>query len=161
MNTLIVYYSMSGNTVYAAEQIASKLGADTLRLKPVKTYPDKGFRKFFWGGKSALMSERPALEPYSFKQENYEQIVFGFPVWASCVTPPLRSFIEENRAGLEGKRLAAFACQKGSGAEKALAALRALLGVESLAAEAVFIDPKQKQGPETNQKIADFCEKLK
>ena len=57
MKTLIVYYSLEGNTQYAAERIAGRIGADVLRLVPKKAYHDKGFAKFFWGGKSAVMGE--------------------------------------------------------------------------------------------------------
>lgn len=64
MKTLIVYYSLEGNTEYAAGRIAAALQADTLRLRPKKAYADKGFAKFFWGGKSAVMAEKPELEPY-------------------------------------------------------------------------------------------------
>ena len=38
MKTLIVYYTLEGNTHYAAKKIASELGADVLRIKPVKIY---------------------------------------------------------------------------------------------------------------------------
>ena len=31
MKTIIVYYSMEGNTEYAAEKIASELGAESVR----------------------------------------------------------------------------------------------------------------------------------
>ena len=110
MKTLIVYYTLEGNTHYAAKKIASLLDADVLRIKPVKTYPRKGFRKFLWGGKSAVMAETPELEPYTFDASAYDRIVFGFPVWAGNVTPPLRTFIKEN--DLSGKRFAAFACRK-------------------------------------------------
>ena len=48
MKTLVVYYTLEGNTHYAAKKIVSELGADMLRLKPVKTYPKQGFRKFLW-----------------------------------------------------------------------------------------------------------------
>ena len=63
MKTIIVYYSMSGNTDWAAGELAERLGAEKLRLEPETAYPDSGFRKFFWGGKSAVMAEKPALEP--------------------------------------------------------------------------------------------------
>ena len=96
MKTLIVYYTLEGNTHYAAKKIASQLDADVLRVKPVKTYPRKGFRKFLWGGKSAVMAETPELEPYTFDASAYDRIVFGFPLWAGNVTPPLRTFIKEN-----------------------------------------------------------------
>ena len=159
MKTLIVYYTLEGNTHYAAKKIASQLDADVLRVKPVKTYPRKGFRKFLWGGKSAVMAETPELEPYTFDASAYDRIVFGFPVWAGNVTPPLRTFIKEN--DLSGKRFAAFACQSGAGAEKAFEKLKAALGIRELDAELVLIDPKTKPDPINEKKISGFCGKLK
>lgn len=159
MKTLIVYYTLEGNTHYAAKKIASLLDADMLRIKPVKTYPRKGFRKFLWGGKSAVMAETPELEPYTFDASAYDRIVFGFPVWAGNVTPPLRTFIKEN--DLSGKRFAAFACQSGAGAEKAFEKLKAALGIRELDAELVLIDPKTKPDPINEKKISGFCGKLK
>ena len=111
MKTLIVYFSLEGNTDCAARRIADILGADTLRVYPVKAYPDKGFAKFFWGGKSAVMAETPALEAYAAPLEAYGRVIFGFPVWAGNMAPPIRSFVREN--DLSGKRIAAFACQSG------------------------------------------------
>ena len=104
MKTLIVYYSLEGNTEYAAGQIAAILGADTLRIEPAKAYPATGFAKFFWGGKSAVMAETPELKPYVFHADDYDRIVFGFPVWASNFAPPIRTFIEDNKEELEEKR---------------------------------------------------------
>ena len=71
MKTIIVYYSLEGNTEYAAGKIASGLCADILRIEPVKTYPSSGFSKFFWGGKSAVMAETPRLMPYDFNSDAY------------------------------------------------------------------------------------------
>ena len=159
MKTLIVFYSLEGNTAYAAERIAAALGADTLRLEPVKNYPDSGFRKFFWGGKSAVMAETPKLMPYDFDAAAYDRIVFGFPVWAGNVTPPIRTFVKENE--LKGKRIAAFACQSGSGAEKAFGRLKAALDIDALEAELILIDPKAHPAAENEQKITAFCERLK
>lgn len=159
MKTLIVYYTLEGNTHYAAKKIASLLDADMLRIMPVKTYPRKGFRKFLWGGKSAVMAETPELEPYTFDASAYDRIVFGFPVWAGNVTPPLRTFIKEN--DLSGKRFAAFACQSGAGAEKAFEKLKTALGIRELDAELVLIDPKTKPDPINEKKISGFCGKLK
>ena len=155
MKTLIVYYSLEGNTQYTAERIAAAIGAETLRLAPEKAYPDSGFKKFFWGGKSAVMAEKPKLQPYEFDPAAWERIIIGFPVWAGNVTPPIRTFIKEN--DLRGKRIAAFACQSGAGAEKAFAKLKAALGVSALEAEMVLIDPKTKPSEANEQKIAAFC----
>ena len=159
MKTIVVYYSMEGNTDLAAKEIASELDADTLRIYPVKAYPDSGFRKFLWGGKSAVMGDKPALEPYVFNAALYDRVIIGFPVWASNMAPPLRTFIRDNP--LDGKRVAAFACQAGSGAEKAFGKLKKLMGMEDLEAELILIDPKSKPDDDNAKKIRAFCEKLK
>ncbi len=151
---------MGGNTKWAAEQIAARLDADLLRIEPVQAYPDKGFRKFFWGGKAAVMAETPALEAYEFDAAAYERVIFGFPVWAGNVTPPIRTFVKENKDAMRDCRKAAFACQSGSGAEKAFEKLKEVLGINSLEAELVLIDPKSKPAAENEEKIAAFCEKL-
>ena len=158
MKTIIVYYSMSGNTDFAAREVASRLGADTLRIEPEKSYPDKGFKKFFWGGKSAVMAETPPLRPYHFAAEDYEQVILGFPVWAGNLTPPLRTFLRDNADALAGKQVAAFACQSGSGAEKAFAKLGALLG-RAPDATLVLIDPKTRPDPANDAKLREFCGK--
>ena len=157
MNTAIVYYSMSGNTAFAARRIAELLRADLIEIKPEKAYPDKGFRKFFWGGKSAVMAETPALAPFEFRAEKYERIIFGFPVWAGNVAPPLRTFVRDRLEEIRGKRFAAFACQSGSGAQKAFGKLAACLGIDRFAAELVLIDPKDRPKADTGEKIAAFC----
>lgn len=159
MKTLIVYYSLEGNTEYAANKIAEVCEFDALRLVPVKEYPASGFKKFFWGGKSAVMAETPELEPYTFDADSYDRIVFGFPVWAGNVTPPIRTFVKDN--DLKGKRIAAFACQSGAGAEKAFAKLKEAIGINQLEAELVLIDPKVRQNAENDRKINDFCAKLR
>ncbi len=158
MKTIIVYYSLEGNTDYAANKIASELGADILRIDPVKNYPSSGFSKFFWGGKSAVMAETPRLMPYDFNAGAYDRVIFGFPVWAGNVTPPIRTFVKDNN--LQGKRIAAFACQSGAGAEKAFAKLKAALGIDDLEAELILIEPKAKPYAENEGKIKAFCDAM-
>ena len=158
MSTLIVYYSLNGNTDYAAGLLQEKLGADVLRLEPVKAFPDKGFKKFIYGGKSALMAETPELVPYTFDTEKYDCVIIGFPVWAANVAPPIRTFVKEN--DLRGKKVAAFACQGGSGAEKAFVKLAAAIGIEEIAPALVLNDPKDRPKPEHAEKIEAFCKML-
>lgn len=160
MKTAIVFYSMHGNTAMIANQLAQKLNADLIEIKPVQAYPDKGFKKFLWGGKSAVMAETPELEPYVFRAEEYDQIIFGFPVWAGNVTPPIRSFVKGNIQALKTKQIAAFACQSGSGAEKAFRKLQECLGQVSLKATLVLNDPKDRPSPVTDQKTELFVRSL-
>ena len=160
MKAAIVYYSMSGNTEYAAKKIAEKTGAELIKIEPEKKYPDKGALKFLWGGKSVIMGEKPKLKPYSFDADKYDTVIFGTPVWASSVSPPVKSFIAENRDKLKGKRFAAFFCFLGGGADKAEEKLKRLLGTEKLASSLVLIDPLNKPTEENGNKLASFCEAL-
>ena len=158
MKTIIVYYSMGGNTEFAALEAAEKLGAALLRIEPEKAYPDKGFKKFLWGGKSAVMAETPALRPYDFDASVWDQVILAFPVWASSPAPPLRTFLRDHAAALQGRRVAALACQAGSGAEKAFAKLEAALG-KPLDATAVLIDPKDRPSADNEAKLTEFIGK--
>ena len=161
MDTLVVYYSMNGNTAYTARKIASALNADLLEIKPVREYPDKGVKKFLWGGKSAVMAETPELQPYEFDPEKYSTVIIGFPVWAGNVAPPIRTFARGNLQALKGKRLAAFACQGGRSAQRAFAKLAALLGMDGFAALLVLNDPKDRPDAGNDAKINEFCDKCR
>ena len=160
MRTAIVYYSLTGNTAYAAELAAKELGAELVPIAPVKPYPVKGLAMFLHGGRAAAFGETPKLTSYSFDAEGYDTVIFAFPVWASNIAPPIRTFVKDNKDYLAGKRIAAIACFKGGGADKAFIKLKAALGIEELAAELVLIDPKDKPSEENEKKLQGFCEKL-
>lgn len=160
MKTVVVYYSLGGNTAWAAGRIAEKLGAELLPVEPKKAYPTRGAAKFLLGGKSAVFEETPALKPCAPLPEDAELVVFGFPVWAGNVAPPIRSFLKEYGESLKGKTFAAFACQSGAGGEKALGKLKQCLGAP-LREELILIDPKDKPSEENEERIAAFCESIK
>ncbi len=159
MKRLIVYFSLEGNTEYIANKLADKIGADMLKLVPLKAFADKGFAKFFWGGKAAVMAEKPELESYSFGAD-VDEIIIGFPVWAGNITPPIRTFVSDNFEALKDKRISAFACQSGAGAEKAFAKLKTLLGIDDFYETAIFIDPKEKPSEENDLKLDLFSKRI-
>jgi flavodoxin len=160
MGTAIVYYSMHGNSEMVAEKLASKLGADVIRIEPDKAYPDKGAKKFLWGGKSAVMGEQPVLKPYEFESSKYDKIIIGFPVWASRPAPPICTFLNENKDKMRGKEIAVFACQSGNGAEKAFERVKKQLGIDTFVAELILIDPKTRASVDNDKKIDSFCKLL-
>ena len=159
MKTAIVYYSMSGNTKYTADKIAERIEADIIRIEPVKAYPDKGAKKFIWGGKSAVMGESPALQPYEFSVDKYDSIILGTPVWASNFAPPIRTFIKDN-PDIHRKKIAVFTCFSGGGADKAIEKMKKYIGIEEFEAELILVDPKEKVKAEDDEKIDAFCEML-
>lgn len=161
MKTAVVYYSMSGNTKMIAEMIGKGLSADIIEIVPQKAYPDKGMKKFLWGGKAAVMGDMPALEPYSFDADQYDTIIFGSPVWASNISPPIRSFVKMNKEKLDTKQFGLFLCFSGGGADKAVLKLKNLLNMVDFKAELILVDPKEKPSSEYENTVHRFCEKLK
>lgn len=161
MKTAIVYFSLNGNSDFTANKIAEKIDADLIRLIPVKAYPKTYWKQLFWGGKSVVMGEKPKLEPYTFDAAKYDRIILGTPVWASTFAPPLKTFILENKDKLKGKKIAAFTCFTQSGDEKTYKKLKEILEIDSLEAVLGLADPKDKPVPENENKINEFCKKLK
>ena len=158
MKTLIVYYSLEGNTKWAAEQLAARLDADTLRLVPKEAYPDKGFKKFLFGGKSAVMKETPELEPYTVDLAPYERVILATPVWAGTLAPPLRSFIRAESLG--GKQIALVASSMGGSPGKTFVNLMAMLGLSGDIPTLSLRDPKSHPSKANEEAMEAFCKRL-
>lgn len=157
MRTAIVYYSLTGNAARIAGVLSGLLDSELIELKPVKAYPDKGFKKFLVGGKDAVSGAEPELLPYSFEAEGFEAVIFITPVWASRMAPPLRTFISENREALKGKKLGAAVTCRGGGADKALEDMRAHLDILSFQKTAVLLDPHEKNESVNDRQIAGLA----
>jgi len=158
MKTAIVYYSLEGNTKFVAEKMAAELGADLIRLVPVKEYPTGNVSKYFWGGKSAVFREHPKLEPYHLQTEEYELVIIGSPIWASTYAPPLRTFLRDH--SLRNKKIAIYACCSGGTADKYFAQVKEESKATEVMATARFVDPLKNAGEELDRKIKQFCDKL-
>ena len=161
MKTAIIYYSLEGNAKYMSEQIAENIDGDLIQLIPKKAYPASGFKKYLWGGKSVVISEKPELKPYEFDADKYDSIVFASPVWASCFAPPIRTFINDNREKLKGKKISLALCYMGGGADKAQRKLLSFLEIDKFEAVLNLIDPLKKKKDEDIVKIKEFCEMIK
>ena len=64
--------------------------------------------------------------------------------------------MNENKVSLQEKEIAAFACQSGSGAEKAFGKISDILGRDKPTATMILIDPKDKPSVENERKIKVF-----
>ena len=159
MKTAIVYYSLNGNIRYVSGKIAKELGADIIELVPVKAYPDKGMKKFIWGGSAVTFKKKPELESYTFNAADYELVIIATPVWAGSFTPPFRTFFEDN--DLTGKKIAVVASSAGGNSAKCIDAVRQACNADSLVAELSVIDPKDQPSEEKEKQIAEFIKTVK
>lgn len=150
MSTLVVYFSFNGNTKFIAEKVAETISADIIELKTSEKYPEKGFQKYFWGGKSVIFGEKPKLINEHIDLNRYETIIIGTPVWAGAFTPPIKSLISQYK--IQGKRIALFASHGGGGAKKCFTKLKKELSENEFISEIEFVEPKKS--PEENSSKA-------
>lgn len=140
---LVIYYSFEGSTAMLGKTIAESLDADILELKPVDEVKTHGFMKFVWGGRQAIMKKKPELQPYNLDLSKYDLIFLGTPVWAGNMTPPIRSFL--NNEEIKDKEIALFCCHQG-GIGKTLRTLKEDLAKNNnVVSEIDFLRPERNK----------------
>lgn len=158
MKTLVIYYSLEGNTKLIAETIAKETSADILELKTKKEYPTGGFKKYLLGGKSVLFNQKPELMEIDVDIKEYDRIFIGTPIWVGTYAPPFNTFIENYN--IENKKIGLFACHGGGGAKKFYKKLKSKLPNNNYIGEIDFLDPIKKDTDENLIKVIEWVNKL-
>ncbi len=90
---LIAYYSWSGNTRYAAEQIQKMTGGTIFEIKPAKAYPSDYSACVDQAKQECRDEFKPELATKVADFAKYDVIFVGTPNWWSTMAPPVRSFL--------------------------------------------------------------------
>ncbi|MDR3303066.1 MAG: flavodoxin [Treponema sp.] len=157
MKSIVVYFSLDGNSELVAGFIKEALGADSLRLELERAIPRQGFAKMFHGGRQVVAHQKPALKPYQLDLAPYELVVLGGPVWAGSPVPALLSFLERSR--LSDKKVALFCCHAG-GKGKALEKLRDALTGNTVVAELDLVNPAKQDAQLVRAKAVAWAKTL-
>lgn len=102
---LIVYYSRTGRTKKLAENLMTMFSCDIEEIVDIK--PGKGILTFLSGRKDAVLKNLTPIKKAELNPEEYDIIILGSPVWASHVTPAVRTYIEQYK---DKFRKVAFFC---------------------------------------------------
>ncbi|MFT3950561.1 MAG: flavodoxin [Oscillospiraceae bacterium] len=158
MKAIVIYYSLEGNTELVAQEIAKNTGAELFRLVPEKQYPDKGIAKFFWGGKSVMFGDKPALKNPVPDLSEFDTVFVGTPVWAGSFAPPLNTFL--SGTDLSGKNVAFFVCCGGGSTEKCFQKLGKAAEGANILNRLDFVDPRKADPAEVACKVKNYCSAL-
>lgn len=158
MKSLVIYYSLEGDTKFIAETLAKETNSDILDLKVKKEYPKKGFKKFFWGGKDVLFNKKPELIELDVDLNKYDCLFIGTPIWAGTYAPPFNTFI--STYNVENKKIALFACHGGGGAEKFYANFKKQLPQNDYIGEVDFLDPLKDDKDKSITKVKEWLNGL-
>lgn len=110
---LIAYYSWSGNTRFAAEQIRELTGGTLFEIKPVKAYPRDYDACVALARKECREEARSELAAKVEDITRYDVIFVGTPNWWSTMAPPVRSFLASG--DFSGRRIIPFVTHGGGG----------------------------------------------
>ena len=116
---MVVYYSWSGNTRFAAETIAKKVGAATFEIKAETPY-DSDFNKCCDEAKPECRGKqlRPIKAIEGLDLARYETVFVGSPNWWGTLAPPVRTWLVQNAAALKGKTVCLFQTHGGGGMQR-------------------------------------------
>ena len=120
MKKLVTYFSASGVTRKAAEELAKI--ADIYEIRPEKPYMSEDLD---WRNKKSRSSlemqddsSRPALFEKTPDITKYDTVYIGFPIWWGVAPRCVNTFIENS--DLKGKEVVIFATSGGSGLDYAV-----------------------------------------
>ncbi len=118
-NTLVVYYSATGNTETVANYIADATGGDLFELEPVEPYTDEDLN---YNDENSRVSQEYADESLRYVElvsttvdgfEDYSVVYIGYPVWWGIAAWPVNQFVENN--DFTGKTVIPFCTSASSG----------------------------------------------
>ena len=121
-NTLVVYYSATGNTGEAAGYIASITGADVFEIVPADPYTSEDLT---WTDPESRVStehdarvagETVTVELTQTTPDNwdsYDTVFIGYPIWWGEAAWPVESFVRAN--DFTGKTVIPFCTSASSG----------------------------------------------
>lgn len=157
MSTLVVFYSLEGNTKYISEIIAKELNTDLLEIKTKMAYPTQGFKKYFWGVKSIIFKETPKFTNLNIDLSGYSNIILGTPIWGGTYAAPFNTFLKQYK--FKGKKVALFACCGGGGTEKSFKSFKDILWDNEFVGDTSFVEPLRNK-EESKKKAVEWAKSL-
>ena len=157
MKIIVVFYSFEGNTKLIAESISKTIDADLLELKPKKEIKSKGFMKYFWGGKAAMMKTKPELFPFEKNLQDYDILFIGTPVWAGTYAPPVNTLF--STLPVSNKKIALFCCH-GGGKGKIFEKIQKALEGNQIISEIDFLVPLKKDTDRNIQRAKEWANNI-
>lgn len=153
-NTLVVYYSLTGNTRQIAETIAAAHDVDLEAIEDTFNR-DTGLGRFR-SAIEGLLGLRSSITQPKYDLSEYDLVVVGTPVWVARLSSPVRAYLSQQRASL--KRVAFFCTQSGFGGKWTLQNMAKVSGQLPIAR--MIISTRQLNTPVAEEKITQFISEI-
>lgn len=162
MKSLVIFYSLDGHTKFVAELLAQELKADLVELELVKPFPTKGFKKYFWCGKSSVFKEKPELKTIVPNLHGYDLVVIGTPVWAGNCASPINTLLSilSNEQKLQGKRVGILITNGGGSIKRCVKQVKKVLPKNEFLELLYFVNPSKENKDEILKKIRGWVQSV-
>ena len=118
---VVVYFSWSpdGNTRFAAQTIAKKLGAELFEIKAKKPYSNE-YRACKQEARPECQAKtlRPIQPIAGLDLGKYDAVFVGTPNWCGTMAPPVRTWLTQSKVALKGKTVCLFQTHGGGGMQR-------------------------------------------
>jgi hypothetical protein len=141
MRTLVVYYSLSGNTRQVATALAGEFGADVEEIRCTRYR--KGPVGFIKAAYDSWADRMPDIAPLQRTLSAYDLVAIGGPMWAFRAATPVRACLRREAGRFA--QVAFFLTMGGVQPDKAFAEMEALAQRAPVAKLAVS-EPELKAG---------------
>ena len=121
-NTLVAYFSRSGNTRVIAGTLQRALEADLFEIEPLRPYPEDYEQTVEQARQERDRGYEPPLKARAPGVAAYDTVFLGFPIWGETAPPVIRSFLQTH--DLAGKTLRPFITHGGYGLGNSLTVLQ-------------------------------------
>jgi flavodoxin len=121
LDTLVAYYSRTGNTRVIAGQIRRSRGADLFEIRTAEPYPEDYEQTVEQARRETQAGFEPALATDALDIARYHTVFLGFPIWGQTAPPAIRSFLKAH--AWAGKTIRPFVTHGGYGLGTSMAAL--------------------------------------
>ena len=115
-NTLVVYYSLTGNTKEVADIIAVEMDAFVEPI--VDSVKRTGFLGYMRSGFEAMRRKPSVIKKPEKHPEQFDLVIVGSPTWVGGMASPVRSYLANHP--LNSAKLAIFCTSGGPSNKKTL-----------------------------------------
>lgn len=126
-DSIIIYFSRSGNTENLVKMIQNETQADILELTILEPYPadydetvDRADEERESGNLPEISAEIPDMSQYN-------QVYLGYQTWSMTLSNPIMSFLESYGEEIDGKTIHPFSSNAGYGEGNSIERIQELL----------------------------------
>lgn len=152
--TLIAYYSFSGDCRSIVASITTNMAADVLEIHPAEEGLDYAANNYAIGSSLiAAIREKPnnaasypAIKPVKRNVADYDTVIIVTPLWWSNMAAPMQSYLFQEGNKMAGKTIGLIVSSYSSGISSVVADAKRLIPEGKFVKESLWINNSNRSG---------------